>query len=469
MIKTRPTDSEGCVSMPDFERLQYYYGRSLTVADFQAEQQYFLEKLRLHNRCFHGTGIVCGLEVHPAPAPDDCDSHQRRERREIEQEQRAADVQQATPKTEEPSKQDRDEPTQAEVRKEIGERRKEELPDCDDREETPPRLSVDCGWAIDCHGREIIVRRPQTLELHKLLSADDRRTLEQHRSRMFVLSVCYCEQETYRTRPVVRDSCEIVDPCKYGRVREGYRFTLTLLDDRAGTAAQVNDEHPTPCSNCCDPCEQECVVLAHIRWDGKSEVTVDDIQWQPRRDVSVVQPTVITEVSWQHGARYSREVAADILGTNNGGGIEVRFSNAVYAETLQPGVVDLWRIQGGRGLAGLISHIEGDYVDKPPEDRISRFRYRDCSGEPLANGDRVLITIRTNFILDTCCRPVDGDHVGGLVPQLDGYGRRYPSKGPERQMPICAKRPNPWTTGNGRPGATFESWFFIDDERETRA
>ncbi|WP_428424855.1 hypothetical protein [Methylibium sp.] len=44
-------------------RLNYFDGRLLSAADFRAEQNYHLGKRRLINRCLHGSGIVCGLEV----------------------------------------------------------------------------------------------------------------------------------------------------------------------------------------------------------------------------------------------------------------------------------------------------------------------------------------------------------------------------------------------------------------------
>jgi hypothetical protein len=44
-------------------RVRYFYGQLLTAQDFQDEQQYHLEKQRLHNRLLHGAGIVKGLEV----------------------------------------------------------------------------------------------------------------------------------------------------------------------------------------------------------------------------------------------------------------------------------------------------------------------------------------------------------------------------------------------------------------------
>jgi hypothetical protein len=44
-------------------RVNYFSGRLLTAKDFQDEQDYGIERHRLHNRCLHGAGVICGLEV----------------------------------------------------------------------------------------------------------------------------------------------------------------------------------------------------------------------------------------------------------------------------------------------------------------------------------------------------------------------------------------------------------------------
>ncbi|NPV90553.1 MAG: hypothetical protein HPY50_07270 [Firmicutes bacterium] len=46
-----------------FERNRFFYGKLLTVRDFDSEQKYFNDKRRLINRLLHGSGVVCGLQV----------------------------------------------------------------------------------------------------------------------------------------------------------------------------------------------------------------------------------------------------------------------------------------------------------------------------------------------------------------------------------------------------------------------
>ena len=467
MTKSTSPTAQACVPMPEFERLNFYYGQTLGVADFQTEQRYFLEKLRLYNRCFHGYGIVCGLEVKPVPTDEDCDSDDQRKRQEIETDITKIDAEIAKLQAAEKGAEikvikQKLEKFQAE--RESLQRRLDKLPNCYPKDKNvPAEVYVNCGWAVDCEGREIIVRQPQKIDLWSLLSAEQVREVKQGQdacdSEIFMeLRVCYCEQPTYPSRPVVTDTCAAVSKCVYGRTREGFAFRVSF------TASEPDKR----CSNCCEVCENECIVLAHIHWNPTRPITVEDIDWSLRRNVTLYQATVITGVSWKQGAVYTSDQAKNVLGTEQSGGtrtdgVEVVFSKSVYAETLQPGVVDLWRIQGGKGLSGVISHIEGSFVDKPENGLINSFKYRDDSGETLNKGDQVLIIIRGNFILDECCQPVDAEHVGGLVPQLEDYQNEEIDKDKLPQVPPCAQtRHQPWTSGNGRPGATFESWFFIN-------
>ena len=44
-----------------FERNNYFYGKLLTVADFELEQKYMNDKRRFLNKFLFGTGVICGL------------------------------------------------------------------------------------------------------------------------------------------------------------------------------------------------------------------------------------------------------------------------------------------------------------------------------------------------------------------------------------------------------------------------
>ena len=51
------------LSFPLLKRNNYFFGKILTSADFQAEQNYFITKQRLINQTLFGMGVVSGLEV----------------------------------------------------------------------------------------------------------------------------------------------------------------------------------------------------------------------------------------------------------------------------------------------------------------------------------------------------------------------------------------------------------------------
>ena len=49
------------------ERVRFFPRQLLSADDMIADQYYFREKIRRHNRFLHGWGVVCGLQVAPDP------------------------------------------------------------------------------------------------------------------------------------------------------------------------------------------------------------------------------------------------------------------------------------------------------------------------------------------------------------------------------------------------------------------
>ena len=56
--------------IPTFERNRYFFGKAMTVRDFDAEQQYLIGKSRLLNQLIHGAGIICGMQLNNARVAD---------------------------------------------------------------------------------------------------------------------------------------------------------------------------------------------------------------------------------------------------------------------------------------------------------------------------------------------------------------------------------------------------------------
>lgn len=54
----------------EIKRMNFFNGLFLTEEEFQQEQEYHLRMRRVHNRFFHGKGVVYGLEVSPHPGKE---------------------------------------------------------------------------------------------------------------------------------------------------------------------------------------------------------------------------------------------------------------------------------------------------------------------------------------------------------------------------------------------------------------
>src|SRR3954454_12953759 len=68
-VSTQPateTPEHGDFEQEPLRRLRYFHGQMLSARDFQREQEYFREKLKLRMRCLLGYGVVCGLKIEPA-------------------------------------------------------------------------------------------------------------------------------------------------------------------------------------------------------------------------------------------------------------------------------------------------------------------------------------------------------------------------------------------------------------------
>jgi len=66
---TQLTDCTTQSSTVALQRVNFFNRQLLTADDMTADRDYFLAKLRRHNRFLHGCGVVCGLVVAPPAAP----------------------------------------------------------------------------------------------------------------------------------------------------------------------------------------------------------------------------------------------------------------------------------------------------------------------------------------------------------------------------------------------------------------
>jgi len=451
-----PNAGEACASVPEFRRLKYFYGQMLSADDFNLEQAYFREKLKLHNRCLHGYGVVCGLLVEPVPIPKECapveEENQWKdlfaelaELLEERAKQQAAAAGNPVDTTDVDKKIDT-------LRVKLAQFYKEHC-----REEPRTHVRIDCGLALDCQGNELVINKPVHVDLLQWLSNDDYKRV-QHGAHTLYVSLCYCEQSLDPVRPVVADACGSLSSCNYGKIQDTFRIQVTV-------DPPIHDDR---CETCCSSCKEPCLLLAKITgFIPGYELHHQHIHNEVRRPLSRYVPAGITGVSWQHGHTYTSAEAAALLGTfhpkgDHPKGLKICFSRPIAVSTIRHGVMDVWRIEGGRGRSASITNRSGKFIDLPPSGYTDHIYYRDTTGEHLDAGDRVLIILRTDFLLDKCCQPVDGENTGGRVPQLEEYVEKYGVT--PHEPDVCRIPPSgylPWRSGNSIPGGKFESWFYV--------
>jgi hypothetical protein len=384
------------------ERLRYFTGRHMAARDFDDEQGYHRTHRFLHNKMLHGWGIVCGLQVRPHPKPE-CRSQ---------------------------------------------------------------RVVVRCGMAIDCCGRELVVRRDLATDV---IPWSDRPQVdakgEQVPDRRFVLLLCleYCETPTEKVPVLYDESACNGASMEYGRIREGVRLAWHWVDrDALGGYGWHTDEdcapdhakEPSPCDDspggdtrCCldgDCPEHHCVALA-VLTDPPDESDAPSIDVTGRRLLSErrAQLTQLCWINWPHGGI----VSPSWLRKQKR--LEARFSRELEAVEQPKGSC------GPRGInpcTFIVEYAEVyediDFVPyaRPPylsaDRRAAVFELEDPRRNPggpfrFLIGHTVYITIKCDFLLDCNRQAVDGNHIGGKLP-----------------------------TGNGTPGGTFESWFTVVSDED---
>ncbi|MET0418456.1 MAG: hypothetical protein ABW022_20785 [Actinoplanes sp.] len=394
---------------PDLRRLRYFNGQMLGARDLRREQDYFREKLKLRMRCLAGYGVAHGLSILGSdPRPHGA--------------------------AEEPAPSDEDAQQHGHPR---------------------GRVRLTPGLGVDAHGNEIIVPADREIDLWHQLPPEERQS--EHPPRTIWIGIEYAEEAVEPTRTVFTSACGDTSDCEYGWTRETYRVRVT-------------GRRPEPdrrCDSCGEPGDHSAAGGANpVLWLAR----IDDLDWRGgiepeeihmciRRLFGRRVPTVITGISWRHGHTYSVAEAQEMLGTfDPGGGLRVRFSDEIRTSSLRDGVLDIQVIEGGSGRNATSWWMGGKFEDCEDTEFTREIRYRQRTRETLQEYDRVLITIRTAFLLDRCCRPVDGTHVGGKVPLIGEHHHHGHEHGDCRVPPSGI---GPWTSGSGAGGDVFESWFFV--------
>jgi hypothetical protein len=309
---------------------------------------------------------------------------------------------------------------------------------------------VDCGMALDCCGREIVVPRRVAWRIPwDLLDAQEQASSGAG-PRVLLLCLTYCEEHTEKV-PVLygRDACSGTG-YEDGRIREGYELHWHALEESelddygwhspSSCAPGEDDEHcehdedededkaPEDCClHACCP-RQACVPLAVIR--GSADDPVIDTEGRRAVVRDADRLTHVCWTSWTHGGYLSASQLARV---------GVRFDRRLAPAEGHPrngptGINErTFVMQAGEQREDL------DFVmfSQPPhlldDGRTAVF---DVVAPEQYINHTVQVTLRCDFLPDYRGNPVDGTHLRGRLP-----------------------------SGNGTMGGNFESWFrVVSDE-----
>jgi hypothetical protein len=189
------------------------------------------------------------------------------------------------------------------------------------------------------------------------------------------------------------------------------------------------------------------VALAWIRVEPGALITVDSIltMGRPTLESPLYSLTHICGINWPHGGIIARRHLEEHLKR-----LEIRFDRRLKKAQQEndlsgPRGVNpaTFIVQFGGGYEDLDfvtytdpPHVEHDCIAVFTIDPRSRERHHERPYAYLEN-QTVYITLKCDFILDCHDVPVDGDHLGGLLP-----------------------------SGDGVRGGTFESWFYVVPDHE---
>lgn len=163
--------------IPQLARNNYFTGKLLVERDFTDEQHYFMGKERRHNQRLHGWGAVCGLKVLPHPNPA-----------------------------------------------------------CADR-----FVLIDPGTAIDCCGREILVRRQECFDFESRYLENwqtQNGPTSQPDSKPVDIQICVSYKEcATEDVPALFDDCSSDSSSKPNRILESYGFDVLVKSKTSSTEA----------------------------------------------------------------------------------------------------------------------------------------------------------------------------------------------------------------------------------------
>jgi hypothetical protein len=177
-----------CGTIPELERLCYFFGQMLEPADFRAEQAYFTTLLALLGRHTAGWGVACGLDVGVSTGqPEGCEDQPAHELLELE----------VTP-----------------------------------------------GVALDCCGRLVVLRKRSACWLWELMDKATRDAFLD--GRPVYVSIEYVERPVRPSKAAGEAWCDPMAAPQYGRIRDETRLRVSLEPPEHQACDACLDRCPDP-------------------------------------------------------------------------------------------------------------------------------------------------------------------------------------------------------------------------------
>lgn len=449
-----------CEQFPELERLNYCHGQMLSAQDFVDEQAYFLNKIALLTRCLQGYGVVCGLIA------------------------------------------------------------------CID--EKTEWLTVSCGIAVDPRGRELVLRTeyPSTQEgkmtveeqVKSLLSDSDRVKYSDRKEGELIelyLTVEY-HSELAGSQLLPNGGC-----CGDAERRIQNRWA-----EKPCLRLSFSPPPDQSCCSCCDTISDAQILLAKVTCSNGIWKVDNSI----RRLITTYETTKIASINWFHSGVYRESLAEWLMDR----GLELHFSAPIQANSILAHKTIL-NVNTGRKDKEWEDQETNDIVEVAVSDEISvpsnnHLQILQCEIELLGENvicvdkkdiltatgikvraksanlgapKRILVTVRTEFILDLCGKPIDGTHVAaatgyaGEGPNTKNVDKKNANKPNEEPQATFESRVNGLAdnyqasrssydakkmglllhpkrnslrheSGNGVVGSTFQSWFYsVEDNCES--
>lgn len=465
MLREQQDNCSSCASGIQTERNRYFTGKFMTAGDFEKDQNYQVNRHRLHNRLLHGWGIVCGLDV-----------------------------------------------------------AKHRDPECEKR-----WVIVQPGTAIDCCGRELFVQSPMPFELPLPLPKGNGPMSQTANPDVmhgpFLLGLTYQEmmidyvpalysdnacdpqrQQPNNVREGIQLVCvplaEVDESCWQAQGARVYAFSLrpeyageldkhelsaplrkhfaehgwtlsansTVETEQAGSRWMLvsddkhfeirNENHVLNVftkqrTNCCDDCgeqgdgasclEPTCpckgmVPLALVTFDAAHPEYGFHLHFHGRKLLVASGDllTHIVDINWPHGG----DLPLRKLREEMHGQLRIRFDRKLLqSEGLRSGINAMTFVVQYGGVQRDIEYLSSQKGHLPKLDdneceavfTIDPDYLGESKDEENIANNWVYITLKCDFILDCHAIPVDGNFLRGQLP-----------------------------TGDGRQGGIFESWFRVE-------